>query len=420
MTQSSPSSDDHDEFEVELTGFPSAVESATNQAREGVEIVVSRFADELRVGKNPTIEAYCRQYPHHKDELLELLPLVMSLEHWSVDKEVECVRSTIPENFSIEEIGRYRVVREIGRGGMGIVFEAIEKDTQNVFAIKLLPLRNVSDVERRKDLFRREAATINRLRHQHIVPVHSFGSYQGYTYYVMDLIEGVSLDRVLGVLRQTQQAVCIADLLPSQKTSIAFEKHPLSTIGPESWKSFAKMGVQVALALAHAHSKGVLHNDIKPANLLIDRTGHVTVTDFGVGQGAAQPEATHEGHAPGTLRYMAPERLGGKFDARSDVYSLGATLYELLTQAAMFDSDDRQKLLESVLKERPKLPRDWNPNIPEPLQRIVLKAVEKDPLRRFKSADELRAELLRFINDKPLLTRGPTLWRRLWRRLRRQ
>jgi len=115
---------------------------------------------------------------------------------------------------------------------------------------------------------------------------------------------------------------------------------------------------------------------------------------------------------------MAPERLGGKFDARSDVYSLGATLYELLTQAAMFNSDDRQKLLGSVLNENPKQPRELNPNIPEPLQRIVLRAVEKDPLRRFKSADELRAELLRFINDKPLLTRGPTLWKRLWRRVR--
>lgn len=417
MPASPAPADDNDEFEAELTGFPSVAESSANQAREEVEVVVSRFADELRLGKGPTIEDYCRRYPHFEEDLLDLLPLVMSLEHWSVDKEVECVRSAIPENLKIEEIGRYRVIREIGRGGMGIVFEAVEKDTQQTFAIKLLPLRNVSDVERRKDLFRREAATINRLRHQHIVSVHSFGSYQGYTYYVMDLIEGVSLDRVIAQLRESKKPVRIADLLPSRKQPVNFDKYPLSTLGPDSWKSFAKIGVQVALALAHAHSKGVLHNDIKPANLLMDRTGHVTVTDFGVGKNAAREEAIEEGHAPGTLRYMAPERLSGKFDARSDVYSLGATLYELMTLTAMFDSDDRQKLLEAVVKEAPKLPLELNPLIPEPLQRIVLKAVAKDPLKRFASADELRAELLRFINDKPLLTRGPSIWKRLWGRL---
>ncbi len=415
MPASPSSSSDDAEFEAELTGFPSVVEGAANQAREEVEVVVSRFADELRSGKAPTISEYCRRYPHFKEDLIDLLPLVMSLEHWSVDKEVECVRSAIPDDLKIEEIGRYRVVREIGRGGMGIVFEAIEKDTQHPFAIKLLPLRNVSDVERRKDLFLREAATINRLRHPHIVSVHSFGSYQGYTYYVMDLIEGISLDRVIRVLHDSKKPVRIADMLPPKRLPVSLDKHPLSTLSPDSWKSFAKIGVQVALGLAHAHSKGVLHNDIKPANLLMDRTGHVIVTDFGVGKSSSQKEAIEEGHAPGTLRYMAPERLAGRFDARSDVYSLGATLYELLTQTAMFDSDDRQKLLEAVLKEAPKLPRDLNPDIPEPLQRIVLKAVAKDPLKRFGSADELRAELLRFINDKPLQTRGPSFWKRFWK-----
>lgn len=416
MPSHSLPADSDDAFEAELTGFPSATEGTANQAREGVEVVVSRFTDELRAGKGPSVEDYCRRHPHLKDELLELLPLVMSLEHWSVDKEVECVRSTIPADFTIKEIGRYQVIREIGRGGMGIVFEATEPETGEKFAVKLLPLRNVSDVERRKDLFRREAATIARLRHPHIVPVHSFGSYQGYTYYVMGLIEGVSLDRIIRLMRETQKPVAIASLLPKTRTTISVEKHPLAVLSPDAWKSFAKIGMQVALGLAHAHSKGVLHNDIKPANLLIDRTGHVTVTDFGVGQGSAQSTTEQEGHAPGTLRYMAPERFSGQYDARSDVYSLGATLYELITQTPIFEVDDRQKLIQCVLHEMPKNPREFNPLIPEPLQRIVMRALAKDPAVRFSSADELRAELLRFINDRPILTRGPSLWSRLFGR----
>ena len=414
--KSTPSPANPDEpFEAELSGFPAVVEGHDTIVRENIEVVVGQFTDELRAGLNPQIVDYTRRHPHLADELEELLPLVLSLEHWSVDKEVECVRSTIPADFTLKDIGRYRVVREIGRGGMGIVFEAREHDTGRTFAIKLLPLRNVSDLERRRDLFRREAATIARLRHAHIVPVHSFGNYQGYTYYVMQLIDGVSLDLVLRKLRETQQPVCIAELLkPRSRTENA--SVALASFGADSWKAFAKIGVQVALGIGHAHSKGVLHNDIKPANLLIDAAGHITVTDFGVGHSTAETESDQESRAPGTLRYMAPERFAGQCDIRSDIYSLGVTLYEIITLTAAFEANDRQTLIRQVIGESPKAPRDINPKIPVPLERIVMKALSREPEKRFATADELRAELLRYINDRPILTRGSSLWKRLWSR----
>jgi hypothetical protein len=185
------------------------------------------------------------------------------------------------------------------------------------------------------------------------------------------------------------------------------------------FRSVARVGVQVAEALAHAHQQGVVHRDVKPSNLLLDTRGTVWVTDFGLAKAAGSGELTSPGEIVGTLRYMAPERFGGVTDARGDVYGLGATLYELLTLRLPFEDGDRLGLIRRVLHEAPVPPRRIDRRVPRDLETIVLKAIEKDPERRFQTAAEMADELRLFLADRPLQIRRSGLRERCWRWCRR-
>lgn len=415
MSEQAPSAESNEAFEARLVGPLSAVDAENLTARDSLEVAVSRFMDECRTGRTPIVADFARQYPKLEAELRELLPLIESLEQWGVDQEIASVRSNFPDDFRGREFGDYRIVREIGRGGMGIVFEAMHSQTSRPVAIKLLPLRFVTDLARRKEHLRREATTIAKLRHRNIVPVYSFGSQQGYYYYVMQLVEGASLDVVIRRLRESSEIIHGESLIPTGHSAERPADAPVDLkpfhLARDSWKAFAQIGLQVAHALAYAHQHGVLHNDIKPANLLLDRWGRVVVTDFGVGWGLDLSDGSERG--TGTLRYMAPERFLGQCDERSDVYSLGATLYELLTQSPVYPTTDRRQLIEHVLQTPPRPLTQVNPRIPVALDLIVHKALAKQPEDRFGSANELGAELLRFINDRPILTRAPSLLMRL-------
>src|SRR6185369_15053559 len=176
------------------------------------------------------------------------------------------------------------------------------------------------------------------------------------------------------------------------------------------------MGVQVAEALAYAHSQGVLHRDIKPSNLLLDTRGTVWVADFGLAKAASDDDhLTHSGDIVGTLRYMPPERFQGQSDARCDIYSLGLTLYEMLTFSPAFDDKDRNRLYEQIVREEPVRPRLKNPEVPRDLETIVLKAMDKDPNHRYQAAADMAEDLQRFIEDRPIQARRTTRRERLWR-----
>ncbi|HEY2251040.1 MAG TPA: serine/threonine-protein kinase, partial [Planctomycetaceae bacterium] len=307
-------------------------------------------------------------------------------------------------------------------------------------AVKLLPWRFAADMPRWEERFRREATTIARLRHANIVQVFSFGTHEGYCYYVMQLVEGVSLDWIIRRLRETSDVVYVDEIRRAGRHDLAgaaglaenasasrptagppvFQMHDRGGLRRESWLEFATIGLQVALALAHAHEAGILHNDVKPANLLLDQSGHVVVTDFGIGRGVDEDVGGAEEHPIGTLRYMAPERLVGRCDVRSDVYSLGLTLYELVTQRAAFAAEERRELLELILNSTPLSPRQIVPQIPRPLATIILNAIAKEPVDRYPSAATMATDLLRFVNDLPVANRQPGFWRRALRRWKRR
>jgi hypothetical protein len=177
------------------------------------------------------------------------------------------------------------------------------------------------------------------------------------------------------------------------------------------YRAVARLGIQAAEALEHAHQYGVIHRDVKPGNLLVDAHGHVWITDFGLAQFQADAGLTQTGDLLGTLRYMSPEQAGGQrvlLDHRTDLYSLGATLYELLALRPSFDGADRQTLLRQILNDEPKPPRAFDKSIPVELETIVLKCLDKDPSRRYGSARELADDLSRFIEDKPIQARRTT------------
>ena len=396
-----------DQAGADLDGFPVSSDPENFRAREPLEVLVTRFSDAVRRGEQPSIEEYARRYGDWAPQIRELFPLIQSLERWKSDKEVECLRRGVPDDFPVRQLGSFQIIRELGRGGMGIVFEAVHDDSRERFAVKLLPWRFAADMPRWEERFHREATTIARLRHANIVQVFSFGTHEGYCYYVMQLVEGVSLDWIIGRLRETSDVVHVDESFPMPDRG---------GLRRESWLDFANIGLQVALALAHAHDAGVLHNDVKPANLLLERSGHVVVTDFGIGRRAEEIVAGGEEHPIGTLRYMAPERLLGHCDMRSDVYSLGVTLYELVTQRPAFAAEEKRELMDLILNSQPTPLREIVPQIPRALETIILNAIAKEPEDRYPSAAALASDLLRLINDLPVASRQPGLWRRTWRR----
>jgi Tfp pilus assembly protein PilF len=196
------------------------------------------------------------------------------------------------------------------------------------------------------------------------------------------------------------------ELSPSGRS----ESATTSFRGRSAFRALARLAIQAAEALHHAHAMGILHRDIKPSNLLVDTTGNLWVTDFGLARFQGEPGLTHTGDLLGTLRYMPPELVLGEgtfHDPRSDIYSLGATLYELLTLRPVFDGRDRQALLRQIAQEEPLLPRRVDPMIPRDLETIVLKAMDKEPIRRYATAQELALDLHRFLEDKTIHARRP-------------
>jgi eukaryotic-like serine/threonine-protein kinase len=326
------------------------------------------------------------------------------------------------------QLGDFEIVRELGRGGMGVVYEAVQTSLGRRVALKVLGA-GLGLTPRAVDRFRREAAAAAKLHHSNIVPVYATGEQEGTHFYAMELIDGPSLDAVVRQLRS--QANQRADSLSPElgKTSAYTPPDPLSTAsstrvsaGGSSADRFDRVAAMIAAvadALHHAHQQGVTHRDIKPSNLMLSSDGRLSVTDFGLARMLEQPGMTVTGEFVGTPAYMSPEQItAGRIpvDHRTDIYSLGATLYELLTLRPPFAADGRDKLLAMVIQKEPPAPRSVEPKVPRDLETICLKCLEKDPDRRYLSGKELADDLQRFINRFAILAKraGPLARAKKW------
>jgi tetratricopeptide (TPR) repeat protein len=324
-------------------------------------------------------------------------------------------------------LGDFRILREVGRGGMGIVYEAEQVSLGRRVALKVLPLAGMLG-PKPLQRFQNEARAAAGLHHTNIVPVHFVGSERGVHFYAMQLIDGQPLSELIRELRQPPTELAPASPVAGEATTPHMPADGLegntkptprqATLatgggrGRDYFRKVAELAQQAAEALDYAHQAGIVHRDVKPANLLLDVSGRLWVTDFGLAHVQSEASLTATGDLVGTLRYMSPEQALAKrvpIDHRTDVYSLGATLYELLTLQPAFDGSDRQELLRQIAFEEPRPPRRLNKAIPAELETIVLKAMEKSPAERYATAQELAEDLERFLRDEPIRARRPSL-----------
>lgn len=279
------------------------------------------------------------------------------------------------------------VLKELGRGGMGVVYEARQISLDRIVALKLLPLGTVDRTAAQR--FAREAATAASLQHPNIVPIYATGEAPGTLWYAMPRIDGESLAQLIS-------------------------RHPTGI----PWQRAVEIGIAAAEALMYAHRQGIVHRDIKPANLLADAGGQIWLTDFGVARRDVDATVTLSHALCGTPRYMSPEQIAGggePVDHRTDLYSLGATLYELATGRAVVQGTAPLDVLEEIRQGEPAAPRTLNPRLPRALEVVLLKCLEKAPRDRYATAADLLSDLKALADGRPITARGLPMWT-VWRR----
>lgn len=412
--------------------------------------VAADFFDRIGRGEKPDIEHYAQQYPEIADVIREMFPALQLLEPSANDQSWENALDI--DVHELNRLGDYEILREIGRGGMGVVYEAHQISLNRRVALKILPFAAVAD-PKHLARFKNEAQAVASLDHPNIVDVYAIGCERSVHYFAMRYIEGQSVAELIGELRQlvgNTGAHVTNDLKPSELardlSSCPSDKRPTPGDDPtvdahenpaivmpsneetlrelqaaiptqhpgndrvHYFRNVAKLGSQAASALDHAHEQGILHRDIKPGNLMVDGSGKLYVTDFGLARIEADAGMTLTGDILGTLRYMAPEQALAKrvvIDHRADVYSLGATLYELVALRPAFGENDRHELLKQIAFVEPTALRKIDRHVPVELETIVLKAMAKSPDERYQSSQELADDLQAYLDERPIKAKPP-------------
>ena len=452
-----------------MSGQNSRQQKSGQQNEFQFEELADLFAKEIRSGLAPDISDYAARYPSQATAIHRLFPVLEIMEQrgtpatdFSESGLLEAELANL-QTASPRQLGDYRIIREIGRGGMGVVFEAEQESLGRHVALKLLPESAQFDA-RRKQRFLQEAQASAKLQHPNIVNVFGIGAHESTSYFVMQYIEGQPLNSVLQeisrarskgldstenlvnadigtIVSEIQNSSAISNAtkvsdtpaksgdhkadeeaidegsvhpsgfsseLSSEQTDVA-QSGSLSsstvTTSKPYWMSIGRLGVQVASALEHAHANRILHRDIKPSNLMIDQTGDAWVTDFGLAKFFESTDLTRTGEVVGTLRYMSPEQLNGNADERSDIFGLGLTLYEMAALKPAYPASDRSELMKQVLDANPARLRSIDRQIPRDLETIIHKCIASEPRQRYQCAAELTGDLQRFLNGEPVQAR---------------
>jgi serine/threonine protein kinase len=369
--------------------------------RNPVEILAEEFLERCRKGETPEIDEYTDSHPEFEDEIRALFPTMLAMERLKLSRESSRGGHATLGPHKLERLGDFELVRELGRGGMGVVFEAEQKSLGRRVAVKVLPRQQLMH-ERQLTRFEREARMAAGLHHTNIVPIFGTGEQDGFHYYVMQFISGLGLDDVIRELRKggQEENPLLAPLMHEGDGKQALAN------------AVARLGLQAARALEHAHEQNVLHRDIKPANLLLDAHGTLWITDFGLAKALEEVEVTRSGDVVGTLAYMAPEQFKGSYTERTDIYSLGLTLYELMTLHPAYPERDRTQLIHAISTREPEHPRKYGLELPEDLVTIVLKCVARDPGHRYSDATQLCEDLEAFLEGRPISARPVSVFER--------
>jgi serine/threonine protein kinase len=348
--------------------------------------VVFRWLESAEEDRLPTDELIER-FPELAPGLAECFRGLERVEHAKLTGSIGGANTSVSGagDAKFPEIPDFEVLGELGRGGMGVVYEAKQISLDRIVALKVLPFGAVDP--RAVKRFLREAETVASLTHPGIVPVYSVGVHGGLNWFAMQRIEGCPLSQWFAVSTFTSRAEALDEVV--------------------------RVGIEAAEALEHAHQHGVIHRDVKPGNLLVDTTGKVWLTDFGLARRDVDVTATATGAMLGTPRYMSAEQISGfdeEIDARTDIYSLGATLYEMATGRPPFTSESPLELLTQIRRDEPTPPRQVDPTIPRTLELVLLKCLDKEPKRRYPSAAALADDLKAIRDFKPILAKGLPSW----------
>ena len=435
----------------------------TPESDEQLAALLGAIAQRLQRGERIEVGEWADRFPQYAEQIARFLPAMQSLAN---------LRSATPgtgtggemegsvADFLPKRLGDFHILREVGRGGMGIVYEAEQISLRRRVALKVLPYAAIVD-PRQLARFQNEAHAAASLRHQNIVPVFAVGCERGVHYYAMQYVDGQSLAQVVHYLRSREHHVVhepgnVADEVDGAATApfhpqtddngepqtsaseplaenrveeVELDTAPAANLATDRssndlayFFSVARLGIQAAEALDHAHARGIVHRDVKPSNLMLDTNGELWVTDFGLARLENEANLTLTGDILGTLRYMSPEQLLGQravVDGRADIYALGATLYEVLTLEPVWNGSNRGELTRRILSDEPRPLRHHNRRIPAELEIITLKALEKRPEDRYTTAQELADDLRRFLADQPIRAKRATLLDRMGKWSRR-
>ncbi|TWU29759.1 serine/threonine-protein kinase [Bythopirellula polymerisocia] len=411
-------------------------------ASSELDRLVMLVSEKLANTESIDLDVLTADYPEEREQLERLLPTLeamANLDHSIVSESFTQPHAAAagPPRASSGMLGDFRILHELGRGGMGVVYEAEQISLGRRVALKVLPLAatlSPPQLER----FKNEARAAATLKHPHIVGVYSVGVERGVHYYAMELVEGRSLAQAILELKERESEEARGQRLEVSRDTAAEQSEirnhqsqidtvaALSTVRTENpqdyFRRVAKLIADAADALDYAHNQGVVHRDIKPANLLIDQQSQVWITDFGLARLESEAGVTLTGDILGTLRYMSPEQAAGKpvmVDFRTDIHALGATLFELIALRPAFDCEDRAKLLQQISDKAPPALRQVDARVPTDLETIVAKTMEKEPADRYQSAGELATDLRAFAEDRAIAAKPPSLANRTQRWMRR-
>lgn len=397
-----------------------------------IEQAVQRFIDAQLQGKEPDLDEFVRQYPEFESQIRKRIRKLRQIDNL-FDSLMQAddgdFGKAAPEyNLIGQKLGDFEILKMIGQGGMGAVFLAKQVSLDREVALKVIS--SVGGAQAKNlDRFKRESKVLAQISHPNIVPIYEVGQQGPYSYFVMQYIDGVSLDKILSSIRNAKTgdkaSAVMSKCLETHKATYG-DKHQdtkgtTAEIDTDYIINISKIIISMASALDYAHKKGILHRDVKPSNILIDSDGTAKLVDFGLARTETQQSITITGEFFGTPSYVSPEQIRkpDTVDCRSDVFSLAAAYYECLTLHTPFGGDTINETLTQVISCEAVPPKKYCPRLSTDFNTVLLHALEKLPEDRYQTADNFANDIENLLEFKPITAKRPSITQRTYKTIRR-